>query len=100
MGYQFRSLTDAMRRYQVTLSPKVAMRGMVMLELQMAMFIVGAGVGGSFAMQTHALQTMLHTAQRHEALFVESARPHTMVSPMRAQADANLKIEAGVPLAP
>lgn len=50
---------------------RFAARGMVMLELQFAILILGVGVAANLSIQTQALQSMIATAQRQEAVLLQ-----------------------------
>lgn len=50
---------------------RFAASGMVMLELQFAILILGVGVAANLSIQTQALQRMIDTALRQEAALLQ-----------------------------
>ena len=55
------------RRYHKPCFARCAASGMVMLELQFAILILGVGVAANLSLQTQALQLMIDTARHQEA---------------------------------
>lgn len=69
---------------------RFAARGMVMLELQFAMLILGVGVAANLSIQTQALHNMIDTAQRQEAVLLQDEAAGLGLAPF----DATLTVSA------